>query len=73
MQKLKRILAILLVVLLVGLYLSTLVFAIIGSDRALDWLMASVCATIALPVLLWTYSFLYKKIQNAKKGGEDAE
>lgn len=71
MKKVKRILAILLVIILAGLYISTLVFALIGSERAMDWLKVSIYSTIVLPVLLWAYSFVYKLLK--KSGEEDSE
>ena len=56
MNKIKRILALIGAILLVLLYLSTLIFALIDSPRANDLLAASVAATILVPVLL--YGFL---------------
>ena len=72
MKKVKQVLAILLILILIGLYVSTLVFAIIGSERAMVWLKISIYATIVLPVLLWAYGFIYKMIKddNEKKGEE---
>ena len=55
MKKLKRILALAGAVLLLLLYASTLVFAVIGSPVALHMLAASVAATILIPVLLYGY------------------
>lgn len=66
MKRMKQILAILLIIILAALYVSSLVFAIIGSDRAMDWLKASIYATVVLPVLLWIYIFLYQKIRDTK-------
>ena len=72
MKKVKQVLAILLILIMIGLYVSTLVFAIIGSERAMVWLKISIYATIVLPVLLWAYGFIYKMIKddNEKKGEE---
>ena len=64
LERLKQILAILLILILLGLYASTLVFAIIGSERAMVWLKISIYATIVLPVLLWAYGFIYKMIKD---------
>lgn len=61
MKNLKRILALLGAVLLAAMYLSTLVFALIGSPSALKMLKASVACTILLPVLLYAYMLVYKK------------
>lgn len=52
-QKLKRIFAWIGIILLVGLYVSTLVFALIGSAHARQLLGASVAATLIVPVLLY--------------------
>lgn len=65
MQKIKRVLAMLGVILLVLLYLSTLVFALLGKEF-MNWLMASLAATIMIPVLIWTYGFIYRLIKGEK-------
>lgn len=56
MKKAKRILALTGAVLLLLLYISTLIFALIDSPLTNMLLTASVCATILIPVLL--YGFL---------------
>lgn len=60
MKKIKRILAIAGVVILVGLYVSTIVFALIGSELSTNLLKASVACTILLPIILYGYMLLYK-------------
>ena len=65
MKKAKRILALIGVVLLVLLYLSTLVFALLGKDF-MNWLMASVATTIMLPILIWAYGFVYRLVKGKK-------
>lgn len=65
MQKTKRILAMVGVILLVLLYLSTLIFAILGKDF-MNWLMAAVVSTVILPVLIWAYTFVYKLVKGNK-------
>lgn len=67
MKKTKRILAMIGVLLLVLLYLSTLVFALLGKDF-MNWLMASVGATLILPVLIWAYGFVARML---KGNGEE--
>ncbi len=59
MKKTRQIIAILGVVLLAGLYLATLVLAILGKDF-FPMFMTSLLASIALPVFLWLFGFLYK-------------
>ena len=53
MKKLKQIFAILGIVLLVGLYVLTFVFAIIDNPNTLHLLSASIIATIIIPAELW--------------------
>ena len=67
MKKLKQITALIGVIALAGLYISTLVLALIGSEQALNLLKTAVYATIVLPVLLWAYSFIYRML----KGNQD--
>lgn len=62
----KRILAILAVVILVGLYIATLVIALVdfpGSDRILT---GFVLLDIALPVFLWILLYVHKHFGNRK-------
>ena len=63
MKKLKQITALIGVIALVGLYVSTLVLALIGSAEAINLLKVAVYATIVLPVLLWAYSFIYRLLK----------
>ena len=51
----KRILAILCIVILVALYIVTLIAAIIGSPASKEIFMAAVAANIILPVMMWVY------------------
>lgn len=63
MKKLKRILAILGVIVLVGLYLTTLILAICGNPKTMNAFIASVVATAVIPVLLWAYSMIYRLLK----------
>ena len=63
MKKLKQITALIGVIALVGLYVSTLVLALIDSAVAINLLKVAVYATIVLPVLLWAYSFIYRLLK----------
>ncbi len=73
MKKAKQILAIIGVILLVGLYVSTLVCALFGGDNFMDLLMASVYATFVIPVLIWAYTFFYKLIKKDDSEKEDSQ
>lgn len=60
MKKVKQILALIGVVVLIGLYVSTIFCAVSSSENFMNLLMASIYATVIIPVLLWAYSFIYK-------------
>ena len=65
-MNLKRVLAIIGIILLVGLYASTLVLALIGSPFSRQCLMAAIYCTIILPILIYAYTrFLH--FRNRKK------
>ncbi len=70
----KRIGALLGVFLLISLYVTTLVCAIIGSDFALSMLKASIFGTIFIPVILYVYLFLFRAFnKNSKIKIEDED
>lgn len=71
MKKVKQILALIGVVVLIGLYVSTIFCAVSSSENFMNLLMASIYATVIIPVLLWAYSFIYnltRKDEDEKKG-----
>lgn len=55
MEKAKRILALIGAALLICLYGSTLVFALMDSPAAAELFRASIAATVFIPVLLYAY------------------
>ena len=63
MKKVKQVLAIIGVILLVALYLTTLVYAITDTSGTMDLFFASIVATILIPVLLWAYTFISRLIK----------
>ncbi len=63
-MNLRRVLALIGVILLVGLYLSTLILALIGNPAFFGLFLASVVSTIAVPVIL----HLFLMLNNARKG-----
>lgn len=73
MKKTKRILALTGVVLLVLLYVSTLIFALIDSPWAYDMFKISLGTTIILPVLLYVYNLMYRLLKHdgENEGGSD--
>ena len=70
MKKTKRILALVGVILLVGMYVSTLVFALMKHENASNMLMASIVCTVIIPVLLYAYTFMYRVRAQRKKDDE---
>ena len=71
MKKIKRILAILGAIILAGLYISTIVCALSSNENYMDMLMASVYATVIIPVLIWAYGFIYRLIKKSSKDAEE--
>lgn len=67
MDKVKRILAIIAVILLVGMYAATLVVALIGGPNLMTYLGISIAATLIIPVLLFCGIEMGKKIKEKKE------
>ena len=63
-EKIKRILAGAGAVLLILMYISTLIFALIRSPNALKLLWASIASTIVLPVLLYGIQLAFRVTTN---------
>lgn len=62
--KMKRIGALVIVFLLVGLYVATLILAFMKSAQAQAMFKGCIIATIGLPVLLYAYMLMYKYLKN---------
>ena len=62
----KRILAIIAIVFLVGLYLSTFIFSLIGSELAFGMFKASLLMTFILPILLYAMIMVFKFLNKKK-------
>lgn len=62
----KRILAIIGIILLAGLYLSTFIFALIDSPLAFTLFKASILLTIAVPCLLYAMILVYNYLNKRK-------
>lgn len=59
-QKIKRILAMLAVLIIALLYLTTLVLSFFQNEQTGELLMISIVATVVLPVLLYIYLWLLR-------------
>lgn len=66
-KKTKQIGAIIAILLLVGLYVATLVFALIDSPFAEKMFQTCLFATIAVPILLWLFIWVFKKTDRQKE------
>lgn len=71
MKKTKRILALIGVVLLAGMYVSTLVFALMKHENASNMLMASILCTVIIPVLLYAYTLIYRVLNRRNNETEN--
>lgn len=70
MKKLKQIFALLGVILLLAMYGSTLVFALLDHPNAGGMLMASIYCTIIVPVFLYAILLAAKVIKGNKESGD---
>ena len=61
MKKARQIIALIGVILLILLYVSTLVLAIVDKSSSMKLFQTSVIATIIVPVLIWTVTFFMKR------------
>lgn len=68
MKKLKQIFALAGVVVLAGLYLATVFCAVSANENFMDMLMASLYASVVIPVLLWACSFICRLIKGNDAG-----
>lgn len=69
-KKIRQIAAIIGIVLLLGMYLTTLILAIIHHDKATEALRLSVMGTIIVPFVLYCILMFYR-LANKKEAPED--
>lgn len=50
------------VVLLVLMYIATLVVAVVDNSDSGKWFMSCIFATVAVPLLIWIYTWMYGKL-----------
>ena len=62
-KKIKRILALVGVILLVGMYIATLVFAVLDSPMAKDMLKASIVVSVFVPVMLFAFNLVHRMLK----------
>ncbi|SDB07439.1 hypothetical protein [Eubacterium oxidoreducens] len=63
MKKARQICALIGVILLVALYASTLVFALIDSPNSFAMLKISIYATVIIPVLIWAMGMIARLLK----------
>lgn len=73
MKKVRQILAVIGILLLVGLYVTTLVLALTDDPHTMNAFRASVYCTVIVPVLIWAYTFIYKLLKNNYGGKSTPE
>ena len=71
MKKAQRILALIGIIVLVGLYITTFVASIINTEFSQQLFTASLYCTVIIPIMLYAYSLIYKVVKNKK--GNDQE
>lgn len=57
MKKAKRILAMIGVIILAGMYVATLICAVSASENFMSMLMASMYASFIIPVIIWAFTY----------------
>ena len=67
----KQIAAIIGILLLVLLYIATLISALVDSSAAKSWFRMCLFATVAVPLLLWIYIWMYGKLTGKHTIAED--
>lgn len=72
MKNIKRILSVLVVILLAGMYIVSFIFALIDSPDAFECLKISIGLTILIPVLLWIYLAMFRFIKQRRQENKDA-
>ena len=62
MKKVKRIAALLGVIILVGFYVVTLISAVLATPATKDLFKASLLATLIIPIMIYVYMLIYRLI-----------
>lgn len=73
MKKVKRILALIGVVLLVGMYVAAFVSAFFKTSQAMILFKASLAATVMVPIVIYAYSLVYRGIVERSMGKYDID
>ena len=71
MKKLKRIGALTLVILLIGLSILTLISAFFATPETSSLFNASIFSMVTIPFFIFAYVLIYKVVKNKKQDNED--
>lgn len=63
-KRIKQIFAIIGLVIIAGLYITTLVLALAGSERTRSLFIASIICTVVIPVFIYVVSWIYKLVKS---------
>lgn len=72
-KKIRRIMAVIGVIFLVGLYVLTLISALIGTPAAADMFKACIYSSVVIPGLIYGYTLIYKAWSGAFRKREKKE
>ena len=70
MKRTRQIMAIIGIIILVGLYIVTLILAIMNNEYTKRWFTAAIVCTVVVPILIYVYQWLYKLV---RKDAQDAK
>ena len=62
MNKVKRIAAIIGIVLILSMYVISFVSAIFASEHAAGLFMASIFCTVVIPIMIWFFIIVYQRV-----------
>lgn len=70
-KRFKQVLAIVGIVIIAGLYITTLILAITGSEKTNGLFMASIFCTVMIPLIMYILSWLYKRLKGDAEEDSD--
>ncbi|MCF0142413.1 MAG: hypothetical protein HUJ75_03445 [Parasporobacterium sp.] len=68
-KRVKQILAIIAIVIILGLYITTLILAVTGNESTDKLFTLSIAATIVVPGAMYIFSWIYKKVHSDAEEG----
>lgn len=72
-RKVKQVLAIIGIIIIAGLYIVTLILALIGNENTRPLFMASILCTILVPVVLYILSWTYNLVKGQAEEAREQE